>query len=387
MTTFPGSPKLLKGGLVLVDADTGQVQRIISLQYNPDSLTRTLQVQAAGGEGRRPRRSRCASRDRRSRRSSSTPRSTPPTSSSFPIRIRDAVEFGIQPQLAVLESLVIRPAAQLLARSTPTPARARWRSRRCRRRSPLFVWSKSRIVPVRVTDFSHHRGGLRPGAQPDPRQGEPRPARAVDRRPRLLAQGRQPVHELSADQGAAGRPRRRPAASPHSASEASADGPGPGLPAGQRARRRRLFPPRSRYYGIADRAARRRPTARTVVFCGAASCRRRRISRCCSEHVVAAGDRSTIWPRSYLGDPQQYWRICDANGAMQPGGADRDGRAARCASPCPKACRERAMLAKGIQLTLLIGPIIPDPGAAGRDGRARQRRGDDGRRLRRAASS
>ena len=50
MTTFPGSPKVLKGGLVLIDADTGQVQRIISLQYNPDSVTRTLQVQAAGAE-------------------------------------------------------------------------------------------------------------------------------------------------------------------------------------------------------------------------------------------------------------------------------------------------------------------------------------------------
>jgi hypothetical protein len=50
MTTFPGSPKVLKGGLVLIDADTAQVQRIISLQYNPDSVTRTLQVQAAGAE-------------------------------------------------------------------------------------------------------------------------------------------------------------------------------------------------------------------------------------------------------------------------------------------------------------------------------------------------
>ena len=25
----------------------------------------------------------------------------------------------------------------------------------------LFVWSKSRVVPVRVTDFSDHRGGVR----------------------------------------------------------------------------------------------------------------------------------------------------------------------------------------------------------------------------------
>ena len=51
MTTFPGSPKLLKGGIVLIDAETSAVQKIITLQYNPDTLNRTLQVQGAGGEG------------------------------------------------------------------------------------------------------------------------------------------------------------------------------------------------------------------------------------------------------------------------------------------------------------------------------------------------
>ena len=51
MTTFPGSPRLLKGGIVLVDPDTGAVQRVIALQYNPDTLTRTLQVQGVGAEG------------------------------------------------------------------------------------------------------------------------------------------------------------------------------------------------------------------------------------------------------------------------------------------------------------------------------------------------
>ena len=49
--TFPGSPKLIKGGIVLLNPSTSAVQRIISLQYNPDTLTRTLQVQGAGGEG------------------------------------------------------------------------------------------------------------------------------------------------------------------------------------------------------------------------------------------------------------------------------------------------------------------------------------------------
>ena len=37
MTTFPNSPRLLKGGIVLIDPESGAVLRIIALQYNPVS--------------------------------------------------------------------------------------------------------------------------------------------------------------------------------------------------------------------------------------------------------------------------------------------------------------------------------------------------------------
>jgi hypothetical protein len=42
MSSFPGSPKLVKGGLVVLDAATGAAKRTIALQYNPDSLTRSF---------------------------------------------------------------------------------------------------------------------------------------------------------------------------------------------------------------------------------------------------------------------------------------------------------------------------------------------------------
>jgi hypothetical protein len=45
MSAFPNSPRLVKGGIVLVDPDSGAVQKIIVLQYNPDTLTRSLQPQ------------------------------------------------------------------------------------------------------------------------------------------------------------------------------------------------------------------------------------------------------------------------------------------------------------------------------------------------------
>ncbi len=46
MATFPNSPRLLKDGIELIDPETAAVQRIIVLQYNPDTVSRTLQVQA-----------------------------------------------------------------------------------------------------------------------------------------------------------------------------------------------------------------------------------------------------------------------------------------------------------------------------------------------------
>ena len=41
MSGLTTSPKLIKGGLVVLDAATGAVKRTIALQYNPDTLSRT----------------------------------------------------------------------------------------------------------------------------------------------------------------------------------------------------------------------------------------------------------------------------------------------------------------------------------------------------------
>ena len=50
MTTFPGSPRLARGGIVLLEPSTSRVIRVIALQYNPDTMTRTLQAQSIGDE-------------------------------------------------------------------------------------------------------------------------------------------------------------------------------------------------------------------------------------------------------------------------------------------------------------------------------------------------
>ena len=50
MTTFPNSLRLLKGGLVPIALVSAAVQRIIALQHNTDTLSRTLRVQTRDGE-------------------------------------------------------------------------------------------------------------------------------------------------------------------------------------------------------------------------------------------------------------------------------------------------------------------------------------------------
>lgn len=47
MSSAPGQLKLIKSGFVQIDEVTGQLLRVIVFQYNPETLTRTMQIIAA----------------------------------------------------------------------------------------------------------------------------------------------------------------------------------------------------------------------------------------------------------------------------------------------------------------------------------------------------
>lgn len=164
MSGFPGSPKLLKAGIVLVDADTARVLSVISLQYNSDSLSRTLQVQAAGGDGgNRVEPMRFKGPAVESFKLEADLDATDQL--EFPGQNPSAGEFGIQPQLALLESLVQPTAAQLSARDREAGS-GTLEIAPMLAPLTLFVWSKSRIVPVKVTDFSITEEAFDPSLNP-----------------------------------------------------------------------------------------------------------------------------------------------------------------------------------------------------------------------------
>lgn len=163
-STFPRSPRLARAGLVVLDALTGAVQRIITLQYNPDSVTRSLQAKGAGGETNDP--------------GEALRLAGPPTetiSLEAELDVTDQLEhpednrteaaLGLLPRLAILEGLLYPPAQQVqqhdaLARAgtveiLPIPG-------------PLlvFVWSPDRVVPVRLTELSIVEQAFDPNLRP-----------------------------------------------------------------------------------------------------------------------------------------------------------------------------------------------------------------------------
>lgn len=153
MNGFPNTPKVLRAAIVLVDPGTGILPAplVIALQYNPDSLSRSMQIQSVPDSGDHSEALRLKG---------------PPVETiklEAEIDLTDqlenaghdpqAVQYGIFPQLSALETLIYPKSQQLIANDQAagsgileivpmeTPL-------------ALFVWSKSRVLPVRLTELS-----------------------------------------------------------------------------------------------------------------------------------------------------------------------------------------------------------------------------------------
>ena len=144
-------PRLLKGGLVQIDPDTSKVLRVIALQFNPDSVSRSVQLQSTGEMGDRSEALRLKGAAVETFKLEvdidATDYLDDPESNST------AVDVGIHPQLAALEELV-QPRADDLQANDALAASGVLEVLPVEAPLTLFVWSKQRVVPVRVTDLS-----------------------------------------------------------------------------------------------------------------------------------------------------------------------------------------------------------------------------------------
>lgn len=78
-----------------------------------------------------------------------------------------------------------------------------------------------------------------------------------------------------------------------------------------------LFPPNSRYHGV-DIASLQGSDGRSIAYV-----KRRFVPQpesfvLLQEHEVMRGDRLDNLAAHFLGDPEQFWRLCDANRAISP---------------------------------------------------------------------
>jgi hypothetical protein len=150
MSSYPGSPRLLKGAIVALDPLTRAPISLIPFQYNPEALTRTLQIQSLEGE-------------QNNRVEALRLKGAPVETLQVEIELDatdrlekadpTALGLGLHPQLAALELLVypntievgINMVSAMVGVLEIIPSEAPM---------TLLVWGTKRVLPVRLTSFS-----------------------------------------------------------------------------------------------------------------------------------------------------------------------------------------------------------------------------------------
>jgi len=148
MSSFPGSPKVMKGAIIGLDP-FNPLASVIIFQYNPEKLTRTLTAQTTGGDADKGEALRLKGPPQEAITLEVDIDATDQLEhAQFP-----AVQLGIYPTLASLEMLLYPKSALVIANEVlqavgvidiiPHEAPL-----------TLFIWGVKRIVPVRLTTFS-----------------------------------------------------------------------------------------------------------------------------------------------------------------------------------------------------------------------------------------
>jgi hypothetical protein len=159
MTTFPNSPRLLKGAIIGVDP-FNPLASIIIFQYNPEKLTRKLTARTASDQNQ-----------------GEALRLTGPPQEDITVSIElDAADqletadpiattLGLYPALASLEMLLYPKSALVIANEVLArvgiieviPPEAPM---------TLFVWGPKRVLPVRLSGLSINEEAFDPALNP-----------------------------------------------------------------------------------------------------------------------------------------------------------------------------------------------------------------------------
>lgn len=155
MIRYVDIPKAVRSGIVVVDPERGTPQRIIVMQFNPDTLERSLTPQSAGGsadsggggsgDGDRNEALRLKGP------AEETWKFTAEIDATDQLEI--AAPHGIHPQLAVLEMLV-HPTSAQIRENSKLSKKGTIEISPIEKPLTLFTWGSKRIMPVRLTELS-----------------------------------------------------------------------------------------------------------------------------------------------------------------------------------------------------------------------------------------
>ena len=149
MTTFPGSPRLLKGAIVGLDP-VNPLASVIVFQYNPETMTRRIEARSMGGEdGDKSEVFRLTGPPKETISFSAEVDAADQLEKGNPL----AVSMGVYPALSALEMLLYPKSATVIANDLLAqignieiiPPEAPM---------TLFVWGAQRVLPVQLGSLS-----------------------------------------------------------------------------------------------------------------------------------------------------------------------------------------------------------------------------------------
>lgn len=151
MSEAPTRPRILKAGIVIINRNTGDIERVVALQYNPDSLQRSLRMQGAGEGTDRLEALRLVG---------------PPVETftieavldasdqlEFPESNAAVVNRGVSIHLAAIESLLYPKLSQLASQNRQAMLGS-IEIMPVVTSLPLFVLGRERVMPIRISDFN-----------------------------------------------------------------------------------------------------------------------------------------------------------------------------------------------------------------------------------------
>lgn len=160
MTSFPGSPRLLKGAIIGIDP-FNPLASVVIFQYNPDTLTRTITAQTTGGDADKGEALRLKGPPQETiKLDVEVDAADQLEQAKFP-----ATELGVYPTLSALEMLLYPKSALVIANEVLLAAGV---IEIIPPEAPLtlFVWGVKRIVPVRLTELSITEEAFDPNLNP-----------------------------------------------------------------------------------------------------------------------------------------------------------------------------------------------------------------------------